>query len=267
MLNTHHGELRGRAWQLGWLGVFALGALSALALGDHGTSTAGDTGTADDSVAVPPELGWVSPDAALFATIRPAALWQSAEGKILRDQFQGLTKDIQQELDRAVGLQPGEVESLTLVVPDWSFLGGRNDAAVTPAKVEVPPPAGKAAPPPKEVKQPQPPANAAAQPPEREEDRPVLWIATVTEPAVLARVHKEIQGSGVAHKHQGKTYYTVKKDGETAAYHFVNERTLVRGSAKQIRKGLDRTDTAVTKGPLAPALRLAKEKHHLAVGL
>jgi hypothetical protein len=273
MLNTHQLGLRALAWRLGLLGA-ALGALTALGLWHGDASTAGDKGVEGDSVTVTGELAWVPPNAALFATVRPATLWHSAEGKILREQFPDLANDIERWLDRDVGMKPGELESVTFVFPDWSFLGGHSSAAAGkvgeagPPKVELPPPVKDKEVPPAFKDQPVAGPPAIQPPPVPEYEPRELLIATAAEPAALARVLQEVKGNGAAKTHQGKTYYVVKKDrvNEAIAFYFVNERTLVRGSAKQIEKGLERTDM-VTKGPLAPALRLAKEKHHLAIGL
>jgi hypothetical protein len=272
-MNSHRFRFRAFPWRLGVLGAVALAALTALTLGHLAASAAGDKGVDGDSVTVPADLAWVSPDAAVFATVRPAALWNSAEGKIMREQFPELADDIERSLEREVALKPAELENLTLVIPDWSFLGGRGYSGEGAGKSDAPGAPIKEAPKePNEPKQKQPPATtpanavAVAQPPDRQREPEFLLIATATEPAALARVFKDVTTRGTARGHKGKTYYTVKTDRELSAYYFVNERTLVRGSVKQIMKGLERTGTE-TKGPLAPALRLAKEKHHLAVGL
>jgi hypothetical protein len=270
MFNTHHFGFHARAWRLGMVGA-VLGALAGLPLCYSAAITPGDKGVDFDSVTVPQDLAWVSPDAAVFATVRPATLWTSAEGKILREQFPDLTEDIERSLKREVAMVAAEMETLTVVIPDWSFFGGRSYSGEGAGQGNAPAAPVKEAPKEQnEPKQKQPPAttpaNAVAQPPDRQREPEFMLIATATEPATLARVFKEVTGSGTASGHKGKTYYTVKKDNELSAYYFVNERTVVRGSVRQIMKGLERTGNE-TKGPLAPGLRLAKEKHHLAVGL
>jgi hypothetical protein len=267
---AHLGKPSSRAWRFGWPGALALASLAALALWRGDVSTAGDNDLAKESVTVTPELAWVSPDAALFATIRPAALWNSTEGKILREQFPDLAKNIEEDVEREVGLKPAEIERLTLVMPDWQLSGRRR----YPNTIKPDFPAKEKDDfdlPRKEIKDPSPVAaqTIPVQPqPEPEWEPKILWIITATEQATLMRVRKEAMDNGMARTHKGKTFYTVKDDrrGPNSSLYFVNERSFVRGGVKRIEKGLERTDTE-TKGPLAPALRLAKEDHHLAVGL
>jgi hypothetical protein len=246
--------------------------LSALALSPGETSPTGDKGLGQESVALPPELAWVPPDAAVFATIRPATLWNCPEGRILREQFPELAKDIDDGLQREIGLKPGELETLTIVIANWSFLRGerRWDRKLEAMPRAVPDTAPDKA---KEGKDEQPvdAAHVVDTPPpqgegEGEGGPAVLWIATTTEAATLQRLQKEAPANGDARKHMDKTYYQINQPRGPVAVHFVNDRTMVRGPVKHILKGLERT-SAETKGPLVPALRLAKEKHHLAAGL
>ena len=138
MLNTHQLGLRALAWRLGLLGA-ALGAVTALGLWHGDAFTAGDKGVDGDSVTVTAELAWVPPNAALFATVRPATLWTCAEGKILREQFPNLARDIERDLERYAGMKPGEIESLTFVFPDWSILSGHSSAASSKSGEAGPP--------------------------------------------------------------------------------------------------------------------------------
>jgi hypothetical protein len=260
---------RFRSRFLAWLGAAVLATSAVLLLAHLGTPTADGQGTDKDSVTVPPDLAWVPPDAALFATVRPAGLWNSPEGKILREQFPDLIEEIESHLEREIGLKLAEMESLTWVMPEWWFRGGRSASGSGGVEVPTPPAKEEAPAKVKEAKNPAAPAGAGAAsqpPPDYEPDH--LLIATATEAAALKRIFNDVKGAGTAYKHNGKLYYTVKEEKslEMVSYHFVDERTLVRGGARLIRKGLERTGNE-TRGPLAPALRLAKEKHHVAVGL
>jgi prepilin-type processing-associated H-X9-DG protein len=268
MLKSHPAGLRARAWRLAGLGVLALG-VAALVLWYGDASTAGDKDIDKDSVSVPADLAWVPADAALFATLRPAKLWDCPEGKILREQLPLLAEDLERELERSTGLKPKEIERLTWVMPQWEFSNRqRSEAGIGAPDSKSEPPPSKEQNPPKE-KEPVPEAAVAAGPPQPQDyyEPRELLIATAVDPAALARVLKDVKSNGQAHQHQGKTFYTVQKEkhGERVAWYFVNDRTVVRSGTKLIQKGLERTSTE-TKGPLAPALRLAKEKHHLAVG-
>jgi hypothetical protein len=266
-------------WRLGWFGALAAAAAIALALGLGDRTTAGqgegegDKGLEQESVTVPADLAWVPADAAVFATIRPAALWNGAEGRILREQFPDMADDMERSIQRELSLKPAEMESLTVVIPTWSFLRGGGvgergfgGAARTPRE---PVPKDK-------VKDDQVSAAAtgtdAPQVREGQGDGEgsgepaMLFIATTTEAAMLERLHKEVKAKSDERKHNDKTYYQSNEAGRPLATYFVNDHTVVRGTAKYVLKGMERTDTE-TKGPLAPALRLAKDKHHLAVGL
>jgi hypothetical protein len=266
-----------------WLGAIALAAAAALTLGVVDTTAAGDKGLEQESVTLPPELAWVPPDAGLFVTVRPAAVWNSPEGRILRDQFPDIARDIERICDEEFAAKPGELETVTVVICNWSFLRGDRDRFRGPRGGPGPKDFDKSAPipPPIEKEPAKDPAkdpvkdgesvaaaNEEAQPPEREGEPSLLWIATTTEAATLERIHKDAKANFDAKKHNDKTYYdgTDKRRGEHAAYHFVNDRTFVRGTTKHVLKGMERTDN-VTKGSLAPALRMAKEKHQLAVGM
>jgi prepilin-type processing-associated H-X9-DG protein len=283
MQHTHPFGRRVLAWHLGSLAGVALAALTALLVANASASSADDQGLDKDTVTVTPELAWVRPDAAAFAVVRPAALWDSPEGKVLREQFPRIAEDLERDVEREVGMRPAEMESVIAVVPDFSFLRGgggvkkAGGAGDFPKEFKDPPREFKELPkelkefkdPPKGVKD-QPPANSpAAAQPDRDHESPVFLVATASDPATLARLQKEVQGKATAHKHNDKTYYVLNDDREHRefrAFYFINDRSVVRGGVKQIQKGLERTDTE-TKGALAPALRMAKGKHHLVVGL
>jgi hypothetical protein len=262
-------------WRLGWFGAMAAVTVAALALGQGDTTAAGDKGLEQESVTVPPDLAWVPPDAALFLTVRPAALWNSAEGRILREQFPDMAGDLESGIHKELGLKPAEMESLTVVIPTWSFLRGGGEGEGRGFKGERQPSRTPESVPKDKAKDEQAvEVNAQAQAPQAAREgegpdggrQPLLFIATTTEAATLERLHKEVKAKSDARKHNDKTYYQSDESGTEVATHFVNERTMARGTVKYVLKGMERTDTE-TKGPLAPALRLAKDKHHLAVGL
>jgi hypothetical protein len=272
-MNAKHFEWT-VARRLSWFGPIALGVLMGVALACTSASGAGEKSLDDDSVTVPADLAWVPADAAAFITLRPESLWNSAEGKILREQFPDLTSTLERDVGREVGLKPAELASLTIVMADWSVLRRRSPAMTKPGEIKgerpgmFPPP-----PPPIWLKNVELdglafdwPLVAGVQPQVPDVEPSALWIATAADPAAMARYRREIKDNAVAKTHEGKTYYTLSKDGQAAALYFVDDHTFVRGSTKQILKGLSRTSME-TKGPLAPALRLAKEKHHLAAGL
>src|SRR5262245_57838085 len=109
MVNTCPSRFRVFGWRQSWLGAVALGVLAALLLGQRGESTGGDKELEQATVTVTPELAQVQPDAALFATLRVAEVWNSEEGKILRERFPRFAEDIERELDRLVNLKPAEI--------------------------------------------------------------------------------------------------------------------------------------------------------------
>lgn len=170
---THTRLERFPTWSLGrFATVIGTVLLAALLVGCRGGSAQNSPATDGKGGGGTPGgggagLALVPPDAAGFMHIRVAKLWNDETAKAIRQQLpEDEMDEMQEDFQRSLGVEPGEVESLTIVLLKFSpHLGIMPFGPRTRMEAPVPEPAVKPAIPdfPKPPPEPKPPE---AKPPE-----------------------------------------------------------------------------------------------------
>src|SRR5262245_57932614 len=74
-------------------------------------------GDQDKQAKQPADLGWVPAEGAALVSLRPADLWKSDLGKAFRAELAKEEKAAAAGFAQEVGLEPAEMERLTVVFP------------------------------------------------------------------------------------------------------------------------------------------------------
>lgn len=115
------GVWQGNGAGVRWRGVVGVAAALAAAvvlveLAGAPARSAGDEGKPPAGAALPPDLKAVPTDALAFASVRLGDLWEQEAARPLRQQLKDHAPQALEEWRKLVGLPPGDIERLTLVV-------------------------------------------------------------------------------------------------------------------------------------------------------
>jgi prepilin-type processing-associated H-X9-DG protein len=205
-------------------------------------------------------------EAACYVHVRVADLWDGPLGKQLRVGLAPAYGAVQASFVRHFGLQPGDIETLTvasmetpslfgIVLPNFGrFAGGAGDSA-PPKLPATENKGGDKVEPPKKLPAPAA-ASGPAQPPDIGQalERQPVMIATVANAKALQGA-RDLAAKGTKKQHQGQTYFVGGNDPEDATF-FLGERAVVRGPEAVIRKGIE----LLGKAKVTPRLA-ALDKH------
>jgi prepilin-type processing-associated H-X9-DG protein len=258
-----------RAWCIGLL----------LMLGIAAVTIAPSAAPAKEQPKLPDEFAFLPQEATCYLHVRVADLWNSDIARQMRVALLGEYLRVESDFKNRLGVQPGDVETLTVAsmrTPELLDIFGANlghhlevpgvrsesggggskaeekkggDASDKPPIKELPPPVAKS--PARGGKEKLQPADVASL-----LDRTPVLIATVARPETLNQVRDLAAKTGKKHQLQGKTYFT--GDGDVAVF-FINDRSYVRGPAPLIVKGIE----ALGKVQATPRLE-ALDKHSTA---
>ncbi len=274
---------------IGFLGMSLLAGCKDSQTSPDKTSPDGPRGL---PVGLPAQLQMITPETEAFVHIRVAELLASPIGKSLHEQVLKQAPNMHEEIERSLGMKPAELESVTVLVlgiprrlqeieQGFTRPGPPKPAPTAPAprfpeKEDVKPgvpkedPGLPREPPPDRYLPPEvPPEKFDPRrdpmhdhgPPVRE---PVLILTTAKPYArepLLAKLEEPKE-----EKIKGKSLYVSM--GSYKAVYFADDRTVVTGPPMALKRLLDppKPPAANWKHPLAPALAVAAEKHHLIAG-
>ncbi len=243
-------------------------------------------------VGLPAQFQMVTPETEAFVHVRLAELLASPMGRSLHDQVLKQAPNMHEEIERSLGMKPAELDSVTVLVLGIPWrLHEIEQGFIRPGPIPPAPTAPAPRFPEKEDVKPGVPREdprlprelppdtylPSELPPEKFDPRrdhmhehgppvrePVLILTTAKPYAretLLAKLEEPKE-----EKIKGKSLYVSM--GSYKAVYFADDRTVVTGPPAALKRLLDppKPPAATWKHPLAPALTVAAEKHHLVAG-